>query len=113
MTFEVLFFLFYFLLKEEYEFEKENELKRSLVSESDSDEYWDTKLPRDLEVIIKMFEIPKEIRTSKKKLFSFLHKGIFFDEDKKVASFKTLHFTYKAITFLAQYLIKFHMKFSF
>nr|GEX28236.1 cytochrome b5-like heme/steroid binding domain-containing protein [Tanacetum cinerariifolium] len=67
--------------QEEYEFEKKKEMMRHAVSEPDSDEYWDTKLPRDWEIISKKFNIP--VATSKKELFTLLYQGLPFDKKNK------------------------------
>nr|GEW24759.1 protein kinase-like domain, phloem protein 2-like protein [Tanacetum cinerariifolium] len=77
-------------LIEEFEFENETKLP------TDSDAYWETKLPTDLELIINMLEIPPAIYTIKKELFSFLHKGILFDEESKnegIEGFESLTIT--------------------
>ncbi|GJR90305.1 serine-threonine/tyrosine-protein kinase catalytic domain-containing protein [Tanacetum coccineum] len=50
----------------------------------DSDEYWETKLPRDWEVLINMFNIPSDTCYSKKKLILHLQEGLHFDKDKQV-----------------------------
>ncbi|GJY16775.1 putative receptor-like protein kinase [Tanacetum coccineum] len=86
----------------EYEYEKEHGYPRRREEESESDEdslnheeetdsdagenegeYWEKKLPRDYELLIKMFNIPRAIYTIKKELYSLLHKGILFDEGNK------------------------------
>nr|XP_043638386.1 receptor-like protein kinase HERK 1 [Erigeron canadensis] len=67
----------------EYDFEKEKKLKQHVVIDFDSDKYWETKLPRDLEVIVKMFKIPHAIYAVKKELFAYLQKGLLYDEGNK------------------------------
>ncbi|PWA73049.1 serine-threonine/tyrosine-protein kinase catalytic domain-containing protein [Artemisia annua] len=59
-------------IQEEYEFEKEYGF-----------EYWETKLPRDVDEIIKLFEIPPKVSNNKKELFFFLCNGIYFDTPTK------------------------------
>ncbi|PWA72838.1 serine-threonine/tyrosine-protein kinase catalytic domain-containing protein [Artemisia annua] len=66
--------------QEEYEFEKEKRLKE------DTDEYWETKLPSDLDSLIRILKIPDAVYTTKKELFSYLHKGTLFDGGYKVNS---------------------------
>nr|XP_043622433.1 uncharacterized protein LOC122593702 [Erigeron canadensis] len=48
------------------------------------DSYWETKLPRDWEVLIKLLDLSEARYTTKKKIFFLLHKGIIFDEGNKV-----------------------------
>ncbi|PWA75613.1 serine-threonine/tyrosine-protein kinase catalytic domain-containing protein [Artemisia annua] len=63
--------------------ELEEKRKHQVVKESDSDEYWETKLPTDWEVLIKMFDIPNDIYSSKKNLVSHFRKGLPFDQDNQ------------------------------
>nr|GEW97560.1 serine-threonine/tyrosine-protein kinase catalytic domain-containing protein [Tanacetum cinerariifolium] len=64
----------------EYEFENEKKSKSIVVVEDDdTDEYWERKLPGDLDSLIKIFKIPRMVYTNNKELFSYLHKGIYFD----------------------------------
>nr|XP_043637156.1 uncharacterized protein LOC122608128 isoform X2 [Erigeron canadensis] len=67
----------------EYDFEKEKKLKQHVVIDYNSDEYWESKLPRDLEVIVKRFKIPHAIYAVKKDLFAHLQKGLLCDEGNK------------------------------
>lgn len=82
ITVEVLF------LQEEYEFEKEYGF-----------EYWETKLPRDADEIIKLFEIPPKVSNNKKELFFFLCNGIYFDTPTKVNSFTIYYLWWYRITY--------------
>nr|GEV12236.1 serine-threonine/tyrosine-protein kinase catalytic domain-containing protein [Tanacetum cinerariifolium] len=45
--------------------------------------YWETKLPRDSEVLINMFNIPNDICSSKEKLVCHLREGLLFDQDNQ------------------------------
>ncbi|XP_071690266.1 uncharacterized protein [Rutidosis leptorrhynchoides] len=60
-------------------------IKRGVALESnkDSDDFWETKLPTNLDVIIKMFKIPHSIYSIKKDLFFYLRKGLMFDGKKQ------------------------------
>ncbi|KAJ9559453.1 hypothetical protein OSB04_014067 [Centaurea solstitialis] len=69
-------------IQEEYESAK---LKCCRVLESDSDEYWVTKLPQDYEDIVEKL-IPTVSYTSKKEIFALLHEGILFDDNKRFFS---------------------------
>ncbi|GJR01543.1 serine-threonine/tyrosine-protein kinase catalytic domain-containing protein [Tanacetum coccineum] len=64
----------------------EEKRKYHVVDDSDSDEYWETKLPRDWEALINMFNIPSDTCSSKKKLVSHLREGLHFDKDKQFIS---------------------------
>ncbi|GKD98630.1 serine-threonine/tyrosine-protein kinase catalytic domain-containing protein, partial [Tanacetum coccineum] len=66
--------------------ELEEKRKLQVVKDSDSDEYWETKLPTDWEVLINMFNIPGDICSSKKKLVSHLREGLLFDQDNQFFS---------------------------
>nr|GEV00822.1 beta-galactosidase 10 [Tanacetum cinerariifolium] len=61
--------------------ELEEKRKLQVVKDSDSDEFWETKLPTDWEVLINMFSIPSDTCSSKKKLVSHLRGGLHFDQD--------------------------------
>ncbi|GKB37612.1 serine-threonine/tyrosine-protein kinase catalytic domain-containing protein, partial [Tanacetum coccineum] len=64
--------------------ELEEKRKHQVVKDSDSDEYWEAKLPTDWEVLINMFNIPSDISSSKKKLVSHLREGLLFDQDNQI-----------------------------
>nr|GEV74386.1 serine-threonine/tyrosine-protein kinase catalytic domain-containing protein [Tanacetum cinerariifolium] len=62
--------------------------------DSNSDVYRETKLRTDLELIINMLAIPPTIYTIKRELFSFLHKGILFDEESKGYPKETMGYSF-------------------
>ncbi|GJT56368.1 serine-threonine/tyrosine-protein kinase catalytic domain-containing protein [Tanacetum coccineum] len=66
--------------------ELEETLNVHVKESEDSDEYWETKLPRDWEVLINMFNIPSDTCSSKKKLVLHLREGLHFDKDKQFFS---------------------------
>ncbi|GJT42143.1 serine-threonine/tyrosine-protein kinase catalytic domain-containing protein [Tanacetum coccineum] len=63
--------------------ELEEKRKRQVIKDSDSDEFWETKLPIDWEVLINKFSIPSDTCSSKKKLVSHLRAGLLFDQDNQ------------------------------
>ncbi|GKA79443.1 serine-threonine/tyrosine-protein kinase catalytic domain-containing protein [Tanacetum coccineum] len=67
--------------QEEYEFLKKKKIVSRALLDSDSDEYWETKLPPHVEALIKKFNIPHA--STKRELFSLLHKGYSFDDNNK------------------------------
>ncbi|GKB60058.1 cytochrome b5-like heme/steroid binding domain-containing protein [Tanacetum coccineum] len=75
--------------QEEYEFLKKKKMVSRVLLDSDSDEYWETKLPPHVEALIKKFNIPHA--STKRELFSLLHKGYSFDDNNQALNFHTLN----------------------
>nr|XP_043636232.1 uncharacterized protein LOC122607342 isoform X2 [Erigeron canadensis] len=73
-------------LKIQVEFEHNKKNKKSSKGQDapKPDSYWETKLPGDWKVIIKMLDLSEARYSSIKKLFFLLHRGILFDEGNKV-----------------------------
>lgn len=53
-------------------------------SDTEEDDFWETKLPQGWRAMINMFNIPKAIYTIKREFFSYLDKGVLFDEGNKL-----------------------------